>query len=330
MKTWTAGEAANAADLNSNFAALSQIIDPVFAAAATLVNRNAVYIKPYQSDGGISYNSGGTGGMSQMNATYTTSFTVAAGNNRMLVISVYCNNTNGYGGSVAITFDGVAMTQAVTGGSNPKIWTFVLPAPSVGTKTLAITTSGFGNTLSWSFTCLAYNNVVQSTTLDATASAGSGTSLSITTVANGCVVVGSVPGSITTGLPNNRQSTSNVSGDSGQLFPPQTYTFTWPGSIATAVSLAPIIAPVFGIDKASASVAGTSNTLVGFVLSAVSAGSNGTVRAVGIIDGLSGLVVGGTYYLANTAGAISLTPGTVTRKIGIAISATQLLITNVW
>ncbi len=323
------GEDYNLMRFDSNGLAINNIVK--LTSIAALANRDALCLKPYQSDGGIVYNNSSNGSMSQMNATYNASFTVNAGNNRMLVVSVYQANTNGYGGTVAVTFDGVAMTQvAVTPSGNTKMWTFILPAPSTGAKTLAITTAGFGNTLSWTYTAHTYNNVVQSTTPDATATVTSGTTLSITTVNNGCLVVGAVAGSISTGLPNNRQATTHSAGDSGQLFPPQSYTFTWGGGPANAVSLAPITIPVMRTGKANATVAATATNFIGFSIGPVGSGSVGTVCIGGILDGFSGLTSGGVYYLSNTDGLISLSPGSVSRKVGIAVSTCQLLITNVW
>jgi hypothetical protein len=37
-----------------------------------------------------------------------------------------------------------------------------------------------------------------------------------------------------------------------------------------------------------------------------------------------------TYYLNNNSGTIGTSPGTNTRKVGIAMDATHLLITNAW
>lgn len=49
----------------------------------------------------------------------------------------------------------------------------------------------------------------------------------------------------------------------------------------------------------------------------------------GVIGGFSGLTVGSIYYLSNTNGAISTTAGTVSKVVGLAISATQIMIKNI-
>ena len=54
------------------------------------------------------------------------------------------------------------------------------------------------------------------------------------------------------------------------------------------------------------------------------------MSVAGIFSGLSGLSIGSLYYLSNTNGVIATSAGSITRKVGIAVSATELLITNIW
>lgn len=68
------------------------------------------------------------------------------------------------------------------------------------------------------------------------------------------------------------------------------------------------------------------NSLVGFATENITSGNAGNIKVGGVVTGLSGLTPGATYYLSNTAGAISTSAGTVSRKVGVAISATELLI----
>jgi len=74
----------------------------------------------------------------------------------------------------------------------------------------------------------------------------------------------------------------------------------------------------------------SSDAFIGFAAANTTPGSSGSVIINGIVDGLSGLSVGKQYYLSNASGDISIAPGTVTRKVGIATSASTLLITNSW
>jgi hypothetical protein len=83
------------------------------------------------------------------------------------------------------------------------------------------------------------------------------------------------------------------------------------------------------ISKSKADISSNrANNFVGFTLAAVSMASASTVavQTDGVFTGLSGLTPGSTYYLSDTAGAISASPGTVSRKVGIATSATSLFI----
>ncbi len=84
------------------------------------------------------------------------------------------------------------------------------------------------------------------------------------------------------------------------------------------------------IDKTETDIVGAYESFIGFAGGAITAGSSGQVVIGGEITGLSGLTRGSQYYLSDTAGQISTTPGTNTRKVGIATSSTTLLITNIW
>lgn len=71
------------------------------------------------------------------------------------------------------------------------------------------------------------------------------------------------------------------------------------------------------------------NTRYKFLGFAVSDGTNGnpfTVQFSGIVQGFTGLSEGEKYYVTDTVGTISTTPGTQSILVGIAISETELLI----
>lgn len=77
------------------------------------------------------------------------------------------------------------------------------------------------------------------------------------------------------------------------------------------------------------------SAFVGFTSALVAGGSTVPVYIAGEATGFSGLTPGGTYKLAGTAttpayGTVSTGGGTNSRKVGIATSATTLLITNIW
>lgn len=64
--------------------------------------------------------------------------------------------------------------------------------------------------------------------------------------------------------------------------------------------------------------------LIGFAKAAITSGESGTVVLSGIVTGLSSLTTGAVYYLQND-GTLGTAVGTITRKAGIALSATTLL-----
>jgi len=79
--------------------------------------------------------------------------------------------------------------------------------------------------------------------------------------------------------------------------------------------------------KADASLANEfANNFIGFANESVSSTESCEVIIGGISDNHTGLTTGATYYLSNTPGAIGTSPGSRSRKIGIAVSDTELLI----
>ncbi len=64
-----------------------------------------------------------------------------------------------------------------------------------------------------------------------------------------------------------------------------------------------------------------------FVPAAIAQGDTGTLRRGGIMDGFGGLVAGSTYYASATAGGITATaPAGYIRSVGVATSATTIVI----
>jgi hypothetical protein len=68
------------------------------------------------------------------------------------------------------------------------------------------------------------------------------------------------------------------------------------------------------------------DNFIGFAEESGTEGQSKNVVVTGINSSLTGLTVGATYYLSDTAGAIATSAGTVSRKIGIAISATEIIL----
>lgn len=78
--------------------------------------------------------------------------------------------------------------------------------------------------------------------------------------------------------------------------------------------------------KADSDVASLATGFCGFAYAAASAAANVTLQYSDVMSGFAGLTIGSTYYVNATPGAIGTSAGSTSKKVGIAISATQLLI----
>jgi len=67
--------------------------------------------------------------------------------------------------------------------------------------------------------------------------------------------------------------------------------------------------------------------VIGCVMEAIGAGATGSIMLVGVAT-MTGLTPGAIYYVSTTAGELTATPPTNAVIVGIALSATQLLLNN--
>ncbi len=104
----------------------------------------------------------------------------------------------------------------------------------------------------------------------------------------------------------------------------------WASSTANDWAFQTLIDSPDMVMKASAANATTSNPFIGFADAAITAGNSGTIDLSGVASIFSGLLTGEQYYLGDTAGSVSSTPGTLTHKVGIAKNSSTLDITNIW
>jgi hypothetical protein len=131
-------------------------------------------------------------------------------------------------------------------------------------------------------------------------------------------------------------------GDANKIFPLTTATIasTGSGGILALVAIKPFTTATLGVVNATASNTAAaspdnfsgyrSSSFLGFAVASASPGGSINVVVGGIASSLSGLTAGLQYFLSNTTGAIVNVAGAVTRKAAIAISTTQVLITNIW
>jgi hypothetical protein len=68
-----------------------------------------------------------------------------------------------------------------------------------------------------------------------------------------------------------------------------------------------------------------SANIIGIARADIASGASGSVRLSGRVDGLTGLTPGSSYYASGTAGGMTTTPPTNRRFLGIAESATVLV-----
>lgn len=300
-----------------------------------------------------SYNSGFWSGAS---TAVTQSFTVGSGSNRALIVSVVTGFSGGGPGTISgISYGGVAMTllSSGTASGNANTYVYYLLNPNSGANNITFTVAASGG-YSGFYGIVAYSHSsVGSVALGAVADTngtsitssnspydailglgfyytnggGTGTTISSTILSNNSQYSNTSTISYYSGV-------SNAITESGS----GAYTFSFAGGSLSsfytryAVRLVPSTTATAGyLKKASASTtfpyySTTYQNFVGFASNTVAAG--GTVNVVNfpVFNGLSGLTTSSVYYLSNTPGAISTTPGTTSKKVGIALSATKLLI----
>lgn len=290
----------------------------------------------------------------------TQAFTVGNNSNRYLVVQVNLRNGNGSNANpvtASVSYAGVAMTLLQSSASPVNTYLYGIAAPTVGNNNITFTITNNGTTpISYGYDITVfsfYNCSLSGSYMGSTYSAPTA-SLS-TTIANpGGIILGigfgssgsGMGGSWTTSAELTNQFTSNA--DLGTIAMFSGYqsavdisgtdiiTATSTGSISFqkffAVNFSPSTAAFGGYAKlstANSALAGGSDRYTKFVGIALIGGTFGQTISVvnsGLVSGLSGFSIGDIYYLSNTFGAINNSQGTVSKKIGIALSATTLLL----
>jgi hypothetical protein len=320
-------------------------------AAESIAAGDALAVGPYQSDGGVMYDASAVSSVAAVGNASTIAFTVGNHTNRLLVVAVQHAGTSISG----ITWKGDALTSAANLGytGSTAITVYYMVAPTVGTWNLVI--SGLNGTETFGYGIYSYYNVSQSAlsnVVTKTQASLSNISKSVTPANVGSVmlsVVGRNAG------PSNTDV--NMNNNNGTVTYGSTFNFTlgdsykMPNLNAITVSettsgtpdwglvnmeLVPVTAATFRVSKATSSTGATTgwNTgwkdigFVGFSSGVYALNVTTTIITDGVVTGLSSLQPGMIYYLNDTAGTIGNTAGTTTRKVGIATSATTLLITN--
>lgn len=288
----------------------------------------------------------------QYAGTTTFSFNVPSTSNRCLLVGVFCAGTTG-GVSVSnVTWNGTTMTGIGSSlisnngyGQSGMIAWYRLTAPATGTANVVITATGFAGAVA-----IALSNVDQTTPVDvATTTTSSVTTLNTTTLSRASKIIGMIgtygisvnggtqgmttdgisadavvqPGAYWAGFSKKLSTTSSKT---------VSYTYSSGGgssnsyTIPMQLAIKPANALASAVIKTDASASKVN--FVGFARQSVSANTNVQVSVNGVYSGLSGLTIASHYYLSNTPGAISLTPGSSSKKVGLAVDTTKLLIKN--
>lgn len=334
------------ADANGTLNSFVTGLNTTFLAGETLAVGNPVYAGMYQSDGGIVYKTQGTFSGASGGTTINQNITTVSGSNNILVVYITT-----YGTTPSPTFNSVAMTQAgtaqtLTGGMTG--YYYYLLNPYIGTANLQFSNTNLNN---WSFAFVQYANVAQ-VAPDASSSSATN-SASITPVSDGDFLLGcamSNQAGTTPSSPvnfgNNNQSIGSgnggriLTGDSGRIL--SRVPITMSATNATAVfllAIKPVTTPSMNYcmkTQATTPTGGVAsenkyNSFAGIVTGITGGGVVGTTTTVqhtGIVTGLTGLIPFTTYYISDTLGVLSYTAGTNSKKIGLALSTTTLLLKN--
>jgi len=310
-------------------------------AGNNLVAGNAVYSGYTNATPIILNNKLTTGGTwTGTSSSLSHSYTVNSGNDRILVVCIRA--TENYSGQTRtisnVSYGGVSMTSAQSQGNEGVL--YYLVNPTVGTANITFTISaaqsyygGDYNIMAYTFSNATYDTSAFSTTTSL--------SINVNTLATS-IVLGftgyTVNGSNTwtsTYLTNDSQNISNGYAkmfggytDDVAVLGSKTITVSGSTSAFFGMVLKPTNTPTFGANLTSSSNGINSpvsyTNFIGFATKNTNKGSVATI-ATGVINFLTGLTGATFYYLSDTKGAISTTAGTNSKKVGIATSATTLI-----
>lgn len=312
------------------------------ATTTTVTTPKAVYISSSQIYS-LSFDNHAAGEGTMGSTGFSSSFTVSTANHTGVIYSM--NLGLNLPSNVAVKMNGVSMTKLGEYDSGNttvgNLYVFFADATTTGTTHFVVSYTASGN-VNAAYYMDSYKGVASSQT-GSTASANA-TSVSITTATNNSWVggivdcYGAAPGvtGFTNGTLRDAESLYMNSGygDTNTYKSPAgsiTVGGTCSGQAGNAVlafELQPYAQPYYGFDETSAAASGTSAGFFGFIESSPTQGSSQSVYTNGLVTGFTGLTPGDVYYLGNNSGSISTTAGTVSHKVGVAISSTHLIVDN--
>ena len=279
--------------------------------------------------------------------TRTFSFTVGNNSNRIMVIffAITDNNTTYTVSNVTYNGDAVTSLGSVGDGVGGRCYRMYLVAPDVGTANVSYDVNSAAG-VGVSAAVYSFYNAVQTAPADeilADYVTGSGNTGAFTPSLNGSMALACICGggltSIDSGLPATNQETNTGlgAGHTAALYPivEQTavaYTYSGSSTIARFIlSIQPHqTSATVRVYKTKATILNRTKPFFGFAAEAGTVGQSKAVVLSGIASGLTSIGIGSQYYLSDTAGALSTSAGTNTRKAAVGVSTTEVLITNIW
>lgn len=342
----------------SSFGASSKL-SQAFSAGETFVQALPVALGPYQTnaitlDDKASARVNATGG----GAPHTYDITFSVGNNSNRLLLCFVSAAEVISGSYA----GSGMTELLNTSVGGQALTILyITSPTTGSNTLNLT--GFQSNEQFGYAIYSYYNVSTSSPFQQNPSTSAGSAASVSQSVTPQTLASLLLSAVlaTTATSGHTYTLTGMSGNQIAAFDTATGFPFMSGdnfitsnlsskTISSAISpgtadfvlitleLNPSASASFRAFKASAAAATTygydvawkSNAFIGYAENAANVGSIVSVTIAGTATGFASLATGTQYYLSNTSGSVATTAGTNTRKVGIALSTTEMLDTNIW
>lgn len=333
--------AAGEAEFQSITANISQTIKNVIA-GENLSAHDAVYIAPSSTASNIAFDAA-TGGSALGAASLTYTHT-CTGSNRILFVSAFSNLNTGNAVS-GVTYAAVAMTKigASISPNNQEGSLWYLVAPATGANSVVVTQGNAGGSIRSNSSSYTGARQPGGQPDNSTTNTNSGTSITATlsTIFDNCwtIMLAEADGaSLTAGTGStSRNIQGGVYGifdSNGAKTPAGSTSMTVTASSGNngviMASFRPVPTEPVKAYQTSAGNTRFSDAFLGLTNNAATIETTANVVISGLVSGFSGLTIGTKYYLSDTKGAISSSAGTITRKVAMAASETEILITNIW
>jgi hypothetical protein len=96
--------------------------------------------------------------------------------------------------------------------------------------------------------------------------------------------------------------------------------------LSSAAESTPLTAGLWYLTDADAAPTSTTPQSIGVAVSAIAINASGTIRLAGLVTTSGAVVVGTTYYVSATAGAITSSAPALSRQVGVAMTTSSLLL----